>query len=143
MASENTSESQLIAVLDRLTRIQEGQPLPQLSVTQAKYITPWNPTGAKDRPKLRRAVYQNGQPLSEGRLSAEEITLLNTLKNGRYAKRKWLVMEKDEDGANTMHFYTPNKTEAERMDLARTAPGGLVDILRQMHQEMKTPKVAE
>lgn len=135
-------QAKLVDVLERLTKIQEQQPIPQQSMAQAKHITPWNPTGAKMRPRLKRRVFQNGHPLSDGRLHDEEILLLNGLKPGRYRNRQWLVLERDMEGTSSLHLYIPDATEAQRLENARLAPRGLADVLLLIHEEMKTPKVA-
>jgi len=134
---------QLVDVLKRLTTIQERQPIPQETVAQATFVTPWNPTGKKTRPRLRRRVFLNGHPLSDTRLTEDEVTLLNSLKHGRYHNRQWLVLERDEEGTSSLHVFFPNKTEAQRIEHARMAPNGLVDLLRLMHDEMRTVKLAD
>jgi len=132
----------ILQVLERLTQIQEAQPVPQQTVAQATYVTPWNPTGKRQRPRLRRRVFENGHPISDGRLTDEEITLLNGLKHGRYHSRQWTVIERDEEGLTSLHLFFPNKTEADRMAIARIAPRGLADLLVLIHQEMQGVKVA-
>jgi hypothetical protein len=140
---ETPEVNTLVGVLDRLTRIQERQPIPQETAAQAKYCTPWNPTGRKDMPKLKRRVFQNGHPISDVRMTEQEINLINTLKHGRYHNRQWLVVERDEGGSTAMHIYWPNKTESDRIQMARIAPNGLADVLLMIHDEMRTPKLAE
>jgi hypothetical protein len=136
------TRDQLVDVLERLTQIQERQPIPQQTVAQATFITPWNPTGSKTRPRLRRKVFLNNHVLSDGRLTDEEVMLINTLKHGRYHNRQWLVIEKDEEGTSSLLILLPNKTESQRIEMARTCPAGLVDALRMIHREMTAVAVA-
>jgi len=124
----------ILAALEKIANRQEAGPIPQLSVAQAVFKTPWNPTGKKDRIKLTRPVRINNHPVRDMMLSEDEITRLNALKPGRYHDRKWIVWEKDDDQGNaTLHVNFPNKTPDQKIEIMQAHKGaglaGLLDII--------------
>lgn len=60
----------------------------QLSITEIKPDSPWNPEGKRDRLKLSRATSLHGIALNPLTHSEEEIALFNKLKPGRYIERR-------------------------------------------------------
>jgi hypothetical protein len=86
---------------------------------EVKYDTPWNPSGNRNRPKLRRPVMVSGFPVNPMMLSDAEINLLNQVKPGRYVNRTWEV-QKLSDG--TINIVYPNRTIDQRVNMAVMAP---------------------
>jgi len=124
----------ILAALEKIAGRQETGPIPQLSVSQAIFKTPWNPTGKKDRLKLERKVRINGHPVKDSMLSEEEIEKLNKLKVGKYRSRKWVVWEMDDDQGNaTLNVNFPNKSPDQKYEIMQAEAGrglaGLLDII--------------
>ncbi len=132
-------EAALLEILGRLSERQDEGPIKQVPVARALYRTPWNPTGKKNRPKLKRATYLNGFRLREMRLTEENIALLNKVKAGKYQDRKWVVVESDgdsEDGGASVNIWIPNKTVQDRLKLANKSAGrGLAALLELIVEE--------
>jgi len=84
-----------------------------------KHDTPWNPTGKRERVKLRRPTFISGYPVNPMMHTEEEITLLNEVKPGRYNNRRWEVTRFD-DGSIDIRY--PNRTFEQRMEMALKAP---------------------
>lgn len=123
VTQKQTVEEMLVGVLGKLAERQDEGPIKQIPIAKAKYRTPWNPTGAKRKFKLKRATFLNGFRLRENRLHDETIQLLNQLKAGKYQNRKWVVVEADGDQDNegmnsTVSIWIPNKTVGDRLKLA-------------------------
>lgn len=144
LASASPTDSATTAILGQMTKVltslvgkSEAGPTPQIPFAQAKFKTPWNPTGKKYRVGLTRETYMNGHQLREGRLSEEEITLLNQLKAGKYYNKQWTVIETDEgDGKHTVEIIIPNRTQEQRMALTIAHGGrGLVGICEKILAE--------
>ena len=124
----------ILAALEKIAGRQETGPIPQLSVSQATFKTPWNPTGKKDRLRLERKVRINGHPVKDSMLSEEEIEKLNSLKAGKYNSRKWIVWELDDDQGNaTLNVNFPNKSPDQKYEIMQAEAGrglaGLLDII--------------
>lgn len=128
-------------LLKKLVDVQLAQPIPQKSMAQAIYRTPFNPTGKKRRPKLSRKTLMNGHPLSEAFLTDREILLLNQLKAGKYQNRRWTVTELDGEGTSTVQLFIPNKTQADRIEMAQKGKT-LADLLDLIIAEQKSVKAA-
>lgn len=139
--AQETSAPADNAVADALAKfvgMVEDGPIRQISITKAKYRTPWHPSGDRDRPKLKRKIRMQGVQLRERMLSNEEIDLLNQLPPGRYQNRRWFVQATDgEDDGTKIDIYLPNKTAADRLTLAQQAPT-LVAALKLMIDEAKS-----
>lgn len=149
MATEKVAESTpskdlttIAEVLHRLVDRTEAGPVPQVRIANAKFKTPWNPTGTQDRPSLSRTTFLNGHRLREITLSDEEITLFNKLKPGRYHNRKWLVVEADSENGSSIQVFIPNKTEADRLE-TKAAASNLAGILRIMTSDAPSARAAE
>lgn len=110
--------STLVQSIAKMANQTENGPVRQVSVAKAKYCTPWNPTGEKKRPKLKRPTYMSGARLREIMLSSADITLLNQLKAGKYNQKRWVVTERD-GGAegSAIDVMIPNKTMEDRIRL--------------------------
>lgn len=136
--------AQMTQVLSRLAGKAEAGPTPQIPFSKAKFCTPWNPTGKKYRVGLTRDTWMNGHQLREGRLSEEEITLLNQLKPGKYHNKQWTVIETDEgDGKHSIEIIIPNKTQEQRMALTIAHGGrGLVGICEKIIAEQNAIQLA-
>jgi hypothetical protein len=98
-------------------------------------ITPWNPTGSKTRPRLKRPTLQNGNQVREYTSHDEEIELWNQLRPGRYGpNRKYAVVRRPSDGA--IDFRYACKTIDDRMAIANDHKGaGLAGLLRMCVEE--------
>jgi hypothetical protein len=138
-----SEQANLAKVLERLADRADYGPTPQVRTGRAKIKTPWNPTGALDRPSLSRSTFLNGHRLRETTLSDGEIAGLNQLKAGRYHNRKWLVVEADVDGRDesSVQVFIPNKTEADRLE-TKSVARNLQEILDLILAEQKTAKSA-
>lgn len=144
LATAGNTDPAMTAILGQMTKVltslagkSDVGPTPQIPFAQAKFKTPWNPTGKKYRVGLTRETYMNGHQLREGRLSEEEITLLNQLKAGKYYNKQWTVIETDEgDGKHTVEIIIPNRTQEQRMALTIAHGGrGLVGICEKILAE--------
>lgn len=104
----------------------------QVPVHQAKFRTPWNPTGEPVKVKLKYpAVFMNGARLNPRMLTAEEIELLNQVRPGLYNKKKWAVTVRRD---KSIDIGYSNKTVQQRLELAREAPS-LADMCRRILTE--------
>lgn len=116
---ERKDESALLESIHKIAESLDNGPIKQVPIAKYAAQTPWNPTGDKRRPTLRRTVYMSGSRLREQLLSNEEIRLLNQIKPGKYNDRRWLVIETDggdaEGGAITI--LIPNRTPEDRVRL--------------------------
>lgn len=129
-AATTALQARMVEVLEKIVEQNEGGPIKQIPIGKAKIKTPWNPTGSKRRPKLRRITRMNGFRLGEMTLSDDEIRGLNQIKAGKYNNGRWVVIESDsnESGAS-VELFVQNKSQQDRLELAKICPKGLIDIL--------------
>lgn len=130
--------------LDKIANRSEAGPTPQIPFAQAKWQTPWNPTGERYARLLKRTVRLNGHRLSEITMSQPEIDALNDLKPGRYNDRKWTVIEEDggADGS-AINIYLPNHRPEQRMENTIMAKGqGLMGVLGIMLSEQRAVRLS-
>lgn len=92
------------ALADAITRgiveaTSQTGPIKQISRGAYKAITPWNPTGAKDRSRVKfaRAYWQNGALIQRWQVTDEQVQQLNQLRPGRYLDRRVEVIERASD----------------------------------------------
>ncbi len=113
------------AAVERL----ESQTPNKVPLHKFKARTPWNPEGKKDRIRLKRVTYQNGNQVDDKRLSEEEISLFNQLRPGRYGpNRKYVVIVRPSDRAVELRYS--NKTFEDRLAVQADAKGrGLAGTL--------------
>lgn len=105
-----------------------GQRNRQLTVAEIDWVTPWNPTGKKNRLKLRVPMYQNGARIDEDRVTEDEIALLNQIKPGRYNNGKWAVVRRQD---KSLDFRYPNKSVEQRFELMALSKGqGISGLLK-------------
>ena len=77
------------------------------------------PTAASMAVTLSRPTYDNGFPLLNNSLTAEETTLLNSLSHsGRYLDRYVEVIVAIEGAESELHLRYPNATSDQRQNLA-------------------------
>jgi len=108
----------LIESIAKIANTLADGPTRQIPLAKYKPVTPWNPTGEKNRPKLKRTVFMGGSRLRESFLSSEEIELLNQIKPGKYNGRRWTIVETDGDTeGGTITILVPNKTPEDRVRL--------------------------
>ncbi len=125
----------LVDALESLTEIQKHQAIPQIPMGRDTHPTPWHPSGARGRERLKRRVFMNGHAISDSRLSDSEVKGFNQLKHGKYKGGKWIVMDSSDNGTSTLHLYIPNKTMSDRMEMPRS----LGEILTTILDEQKRP----
>lgn len=115
----------LASVVGRL-EAQQPHKVPQ---HMALIKTPWNPSGNKDRVRLRRNTFQNGAQVVSERVSDEEITLFNKLKPGRFGTaRRYVVIMKPSD--RSINFVYPHATPEDRFQTTLDQKSrGLVGLL--------------
>jgi hypothetical protein len=131
--------SELAAAIQALANAtNKVDPLKQVSILEATPMTPWNPDGSV-RPKLKRASFQNGARLDEGRMTAEEITLFNQIKPGLYNHKKWEVAKGKNKGIDIRY---KNKTIEQRIDLKGDARN-LATMLRMIVTEQEARAAAK
>lgn len=107
----------------------------KIRVHEAKFPTPWNPSGERRTLKLKpTSVSQNGGRLNPALLSDEEITLINQLKPGLYNKKKWQVIRKRDKSIDIRY---PNASLASRFEMQSTA-GSLAGMLRLIVTEQES-----
>jgi hypothetical protein len=139
LQSQAQTNQRLTAALEAIAGRAETGPTPQIPFAQAKFQTPWNPTGEPYKVELSRPTWINGHRLRELLLSQEEIVKLNKLRAGKYHDRKWIVVESDGDSGESssmVSLFFPNKTPEQKIDLARTLGGrGLVALLDMILEE--------
>jgi hypothetical protein len=138
-AAAGLSQEQLASLIQSIAVMaarQDAGPIPQISAAKAVYRTPWNPTGNKKRPKLKRTTYLSGARLRDALLSDREILLLNKLTAGKYHGGQWVVLEKDEAQGAEVSLFVPNKTQEQRIEL-KGAARNLEDLLTQIVNEQE------
>ena len=134
----------MIDILEKLSDRNEAGPTPQIPFAQAKFCTPWNPSGKPYRDTLQRKTFVNDFQIREITHSEEEIRLLNQVRPGRYNNRKWLVREEDSgEVGHSIHLYFPNRTQAQRIELTAEHKGrGLVGLLERIVAEQNAVTAA-
>jgi hypothetical protein len=85
----------------------------QLSYSEIKPTSPWNPEGKRVRPKFTRNTYLHGILLNPLTHSEEEIHLFNKLKPGRYLDRKVEVQRNNEGEINLQWAGAKNDMRIE------------------------------
>lgn len=70
----------------------------QIPYNEILPVSPWNPTGKRDRVKLTRPTYLHGIIVNPLTHTEEEITLWNKIKPGRYIDRK-VEVRMQQDGS--------------------------------------------
>jgi len=152
-APAGLTNSQLQSLIESIAQMARNQqeaneagPIKQIPISKTKIQTPWNPSGNKKRPVLRRVTWLNGYRLREIMLSDREIELLNQLRSGRYNNNRWTVIEAagstitEGDGPDAKNgevsVFVPNKTQADRLRLKGEAPD-LETLLMKMIDEQK------
>jgi len=126
----------IATALERLAERQDAGPIPQIPITKAIHKTATNPTGGP-RPVLKRAFYQNGNPVRPVNLTNREIELINQLKAGAYHNSRWYVtVENVGDGQQRVHVQVPNKAQEDKLAVARLVGNrGFEAILELMVEE--------
>ena len=135
----------MVKALETLTKRADAGPVPQISVTKYKAVTPWNPTGARYKVRLKRPTYLNKSRFRDILLSQVEIEKLNALKPGTYRGGKWVVIEAnsvaDGDNAPSIQLFLPNRTVEQRLELAQ-AGRNLGELLDLILAEQNSPRLA-
>jgi len=112
----------------------EGKAGKQVKFHEAKFQTPWNPTGEARKAFLKFPhLYQNGARCEPELMTDEEIQLANQLKPGKFLGGKWEVQRKRDKSLNILY---PNGTIAQRFDMAREA-GSLANMLKKILVEQE------
>ena len=119
--------------------VAEAGPIKQVPISRYLAKTPWNPTGSKQRPKLRATFLQNGYEIREAFVTDEQIHLLNQIKPGRYINRKVEVVERNEHGNHSIELRYNNKSIEDRMEL-KTEARNLTEMLQRIVNEQKPDK---
>lgn len=106
----------------------------KIRVHEAKFPTPWNPSGERRTLKLKPASFsQNGARINPALLSDEEITLINQLKPGVYNKKKWRVVRRRD---KSLDLQYPNESLEARFELKGEA-GNLAGMLKMIITEQE------
>ena len=112
----------------------EGKQGKQVPFHEAKFVTPWNPSGEPRTVVLKFPFfYQNGGRVNPDLMTDDEISLVNQLKPGRYFGGKWEVRKRRDKSLDLIY---PNGTIAARMDLAREA-GSITGMLQRILTEQE------
>jgi hypothetical protein len=138
---DRTTEVALIESVAKIANALDEERNSQVPLHKAKIPTPFNPTGARNRPKLARPVWFNGAPLNPVFLTNEEIDLCNQLKAGRYNGRQWQVIERTEDPDKPLEIRVQDASVEARMELYKHAPS-FAALCKSMIAEHESEKVA-
>jgi hypothetical protein len=115
-ASQDAINERLTKALEILAENSAGGPIKQIPIGRAKVSTPWNPTGERLRPRLKRVTRMNGFKLQEFTLNNRTIRMFNLLKAGKYNGGKWVVIDQDDREGSSINLYVPNKSVADRLE---------------------------
>lgn len=123
----------LVKSVGQLAETQAGT-FRKIRVHEAKFPTPWNPSGERRTLKLKPAsVSQNGGRINPVMLSDEEITLINQLKPGLYNKKKWRVVRRRDKSIDIQY---PNASLEARFELKGEA-GNFAGMLKRIVLEQE------
>jgi hypothetical protein len=128
------------SMISALQAIAANQPRRRQGMHEVSHDTPWwNPEKDGPRETLTRDFYQNGNPVNPVVLSNEEIRLINQIKPGVYAKKKFRVTPQPGGGIG---LWYDNKTLHQRFTIARIAgeSQGLTGILQMILTEEEAQK---
>lgn len=114
--------------------VAEAGPVKQIHISRYTAKTPWNPTGSKQRPKMRCRFFQNGFEIREAFVTDEDIDRLNKIRPGRYLNRKVEVIQRNEHGNESMELRYSNATIEQRMELKNEARS-LSEMLKRIVSE--------
>lgn len=133
-SSQDLLNERMVTALEGLARKNESVPTPQIPISKAKFTSPWNPTGARNRAKLARPTYINGRKINQIWHSDEEIQKFNKLKPGHYLGRKVTVWTSDtSEGIASINLQFPHKSPDEKIEMMRLTAGrdlvGLLDLI--------------
>lgn len=104
----------MMSVAESVKALVENQTITrQLSMSEIKPVTPWNPEGKRNRKTLQVNFFQHGFWANPMTMSEEEMALVMKLKPGRYLNRR-VEVQKDQDG--NIHLNYPWETIRERME---------------------------
>lgn len=137
-------QAQNARALQVLADKQEAGPTPQIPFAQAKFQTPWNPTGEKYARLLKRPVFLNGHRVSEVYLSQDTIDLFNQVRPGRYHDRRWTVTEQDGGvEGSALYIWLQNSRLEDRMYNTQMSAGrGIDGILEKIIAEQNAVRLS-
>lgn len=126
------------AMIAALQALAANQPRRRKGMHEIVHDTPWW-DGKAPRSTLTRQFFQNGNPVNDTVLSNEEIDLINQLKPGLYAKKKFRVTDMP---GGAIGLWYDNKTLHQRFTIARIAGDsqGLTGILQTILLEEEAQK---
>lgn len=91
----------------------------QKSYSEILPDSPFNPTGKKNRTRLRGQLFQHGIPVNPLMMTEEEIEIANQLKPGRYVNRSVEVTRMHDGSVN---ITWPNKRIDQRLEFQSRFP---------------------
>lgn len=107
------SEAQQALADAFVSAIERTRPKEKKSVFTRKKNTPWSPKNGEPQFKLKRKMFQHGI-LLDGKLTNEEINLLNQVKPGHYCDG-WIRVSLRKDRGLDIDY--PVRTNAQRLKL--------------------------
>jgi hypothetical protein len=117
--------------------INRTKPPEKKTVFTKKRVTPWDPEGKQPEKQLKRKFYQHGIEI-RGKVTQEEVDLLNKLKPGRYCEGFVEVQLRKDRGINIEY---PVKTNSQRLRLVNQfGVTKFADLLRRIVDEKENPQ---
>lgn len=144
--TEKTEQTQVSVGASELAQaltaaIEAAKPPTKKTVFNRKKGTPWTPEGGAPKLKLKRKIYQHGMPVSESRLTNEQIALCNKIRPGVFGDGHFRVVRRRDKGINIDY---PIRTSQQRLKLVHQfGIRNFTELLEYLIREAEKPKKSE
>jgi len=140
--SAPTIQATTSELADALTQaIEAAKPPAKKTIFNRRKKTPWSPPPGEAKLKLKRKFFQHGIPLSEKRLTNEQIALCNKVRPGSYCDGFVTVQRRRDKGINIAY---PVRTPQQRLKLVNQfGIRNFTELLQYVIKEAEMPKKSE